>query len=395
MDADKPSDTHDGASCDYDPQLAASDEGSDKANADTSPDKEMPYQLLPPVSADPSVPDPTEYIHSSSPSRTPVPVRPALGSLPGTPMLMLSPHTTPGRPTPVSIPVSAAMLKAMHRSLSSSSGLFTPKNEAEDTSPPESDDEKRVSDSLEVALANEEEASTENEMLAENGEKPADEQATTDETMVAVDADAISPQRRAVSEDQKAIMGVPRQTAGGAVNGDSGIQHGTVSRRPKHDFPSETGSSASEELELMYPFESEPEEDVAPGFSDDNHARDFSHYPTTFDSINSKVASLPDREPTPTARDSLKNSEPEASNPEASPMVDRPALNEEGVEPPGNGRSSVDAKFPSVTSLSNPDAQLEEDPFKLMGSESTVAPGAVDVDDDESDESGDTTDIEQ
>jgi hypothetical protein len=54
-------------------------------------------------------------------------------------------------------------------------------------------------------------------------------------------------------------------------------------------------------------------------------------------------------------------------------------------------------KFRSVVSSGNLDAQLAEDPFKFMGSEGEVAPGAVNVvdDDDCSDCSGDGADIEQ
>jgi hypothetical protein len=391
-DTDKLPDAHDGASCDYDPQLMISHEGTDKADAGASPSKpfskEMPFRSPPPVSADPSVPDPMDYIRSSSPSRTPTHIRPALGSLPGTPTLILSPHPTPGRPTPVSVPVSTAILKAMQiqQSLSSSSGLFTPQTEAEDASPQEFDDGESVSNSMGEALEKKEEASADKEMQVEKGEEFANEQATTDNAMVAVDDDAISSQIQTVSEDHKVVEEVPRQTlnsTGGTVNGDSGVEHSPISRRP-NDFPSDAGSSASEELELMYPFESLPQEDVARGFSDDNHTEDFS---TTFDVLESKVASPPDREPTPTARDNFKNSDLEASSAETSLMVDQPALIEESVEPQESGRSK-DVE-PSVISSNNLDARLEEDPFKLMGNKSTVAPGAVD-DKAESDESYDS-----
>jgi hypothetical protein len=89
-------------------------------------------EIPPPVSADPSVPDPVDYSHRARPSTPPARVvRPTLGSLPGTPILLLSPTGTPGRPTPVSVPVPASVLKALQMQqagFSSSSGLFTPQN---------------------------------------------------------------------------------------------------------------------------------------------------------------------------------------------------------------------------------------------------------------------------
>ena len=90
-----------------------------------------------PVSADPNVPDPTDrptsvnYI-APSPVRTPM-----MLTLPGTPAILLSPVGTPGRPTPVSMPVpgsvlGSAVLRAVQllqsQSANSASGLFTPAN---------------------------------------------------------------------------------------------------------------------------------------------------------------------------------------------------------------------------------------------------------------------------
>ena len=77
-----------------------------------------------PISADPTVPDPT--------SRPNTPPRPLILSMPGTPTFLLSPADTPGsgRPTPVSVPVPASILKALQLQQSQSrmtmSGLFTP-----------------------------------------------------------------------------------------------------------------------------------------------------------------------------------------------------------------------------------------------------------------------------
>ena len=88
-----------------------------------------------PVSANPNVPDPTDRPTSVN-YVAPIPVRtPIVLSLPGTPAIVLSPVGTPGRPTPVSMPVpgsvlGSAVLRAVQllqsQSANSASGLFTP-----------------------------------------------------------------------------------------------------------------------------------------------------------------------------------------------------------------------------------------------------------------------------
>ena len=102
----------------------------------------MPNDIPMPVSADPTVPDPAGVTPPQS--RTPVRARPTLGSIPGTPVIVLSPHGTPGRPTPVSVPIPASVLRALqlHQSFSSSKGLFTPQNESSDASASEYEEDK-------------------------------------------------------------------------------------------------------------------------------------------------------------------------------------------------------------------------------------------------------------
>lgn len=79
-----------------------------------------------PVFCDPSVSDPIISSGTKHPQQTPHSVK-----LPGTPHI--SPHSTPGQPTPVSAPVSTSMLHTFSRRASLSegssgpSGLFTPR----------------------------------------------------------------------------------------------------------------------------------------------------------------------------------------------------------------------------------------------------------------------------
>ncbi|OAX43663.1 hypothetical protein K503DRAFT_87721 [Rhizopogon vinicolor AM-OR11-026] len=80
-----------------------------------------------PIFGDPSALDPI-ISETKHPQQTP----PRLVNLPGTPRIILSPHPTPGQPTPVSVSVSTSMLHAFSRRVSpfegssGPSGLFTP-----------------------------------------------------------------------------------------------------------------------------------------------------------------------------------------------------------------------------------------------------------------------------
>ena len=83
-----------------------------------------------PIFGDPSALDPIVSPESKHTQQTP----PRLVNLPGTPRIILSPHPSPGQPTPVSISVSTSMLHAISRRVSSPSegsngpsGLFTPR----------------------------------------------------------------------------------------------------------------------------------------------------------------------------------------------------------------------------------------------------------------------------
>ncbi|KAG1739146.1 uncharacterized protein EDB91DRAFT_394546 [Suillus paluster] len=96
---------------------------SDNHNASTFP---MP------IFCDPSVSDPIVSSGTKHPQQTP----PRLIKLPSTPHIIISPHSTPGQPTPVSVSVSTSMLHAFSRRVSPSegssgpSGLFTPSGES-------------------------------------------------------------------------------------------------------------------------------------------------------------------------------------------------------------------------------------------------------------------------
>ncbi|KAG1854149.1 hypothetical protein DFJ58DRAFT_383150 [Suillus subalutaceus] len=87
-----------------------------------------------PIFCDPSVSDPIISSGTNHLQQTP-----RLVKLPGTPHIIISPHSTPGQPTPVSVPVSTSMLHTFSRRESPSegsnspSGLFTPR-EGEPTS---------------------------------------------------------------------------------------------------------------------------------------------------------------------------------------------------------------------------------------------------------------------
>lgn len=87
-----------------------------------------------PIFCDPSVSDPIVSSGTKNLQQTP----PQLVKLPGTPHIIISPHSTPGQPTPVSVPASTSMLHTFSRRVSPSessgpSGLFTPR-EGEPTS---------------------------------------------------------------------------------------------------------------------------------------------------------------------------------------------------------------------------------------------------------------------
>ncbi|KAG1781921.1 hypothetical protein EV702DRAFT_493435 [Suillus placidus] len=81
-----------------------------------------------PVFCDPSVSDPIVSSGTKNLQQTP----PHLVKLPGTPHIIISPHSTSGQPTPVSVPASTSMLHTFSRRVSPSessgpSGLFTPR----------------------------------------------------------------------------------------------------------------------------------------------------------------------------------------------------------------------------------------------------------------------------
>ncbi|KAG1746499.1 hypothetical protein EDB19DRAFT_1848713 [Suillus lakei] len=82
-----------------------------------------------PIFCDPSMSDPIISSGTKHPQQTP----PRLVKLPGTPHIIISPHSTPGQPTPVSVSVSTSMLHTFSRRVSPSegssgpSGLFTPR----------------------------------------------------------------------------------------------------------------------------------------------------------------------------------------------------------------------------------------------------------------------------
>ncbi|KAG2159131.1 uncharacterized protein EDB93DRAFT_446039 [Suillus bovinus] len=88
-----------------------------------------------PIFCDPSVSDPIISSGTKHPQLTP----PCSAKLSGTPHIIISPHSTPGQPTPVSVPVSTSILHTFSRRESPSegssgpSGLFTPR-EGEPTS---------------------------------------------------------------------------------------------------------------------------------------------------------------------------------------------------------------------------------------------------------------------
>ncbi|KAG2043772.1 hypothetical protein BDR03DRAFT_331890 [Suillus americanus] len=87
-----------------------------------------------PIFCDPSVSDPIISSGTNHLQQTP-----RLVKLPGSPHIIISPHSAPSEPTPVSVPVSTSMLHTFSRrespseSNSSPSGLFTPR-EGESTS---------------------------------------------------------------------------------------------------------------------------------------------------------------------------------------------------------------------------------------------------------------------
>ncbi|KAG0702897.1 hypothetical protein DFH29DRAFT_998985 [Suillus ampliporus] len=111
------------------------------ASAELSPSDDYNTSTFPmPIFCDPSVSDPIISAGTKHPQQTP----PRLIKLPGTPHIIISPHSTPGQPTPVSVSVSTSMLHALSRRVSPSegssgpSGLFTPR-EGEPTSVDTSD----------------------------------------------------------------------------------------------------------------------------------------------------------------------------------------------------------------------------------------------------------------
>jgi hypothetical protein len=82
-----------------------------------------------PIFCDPSVSDPIISSGNSHPQQTP----PHSVKLPDTPHIIISPHSSPSQPTPVSVPISTSLLHSFSRQESPSegssgpSGLFTPR----------------------------------------------------------------------------------------------------------------------------------------------------------------------------------------------------------------------------------------------------------------------------
>lgn len=82
-----------------------------------------------PIFCDPSLADPIISSGTKHPQQTP----PRFVKLPDTPHIIISPHSTSGQPTPVSVPVSMSMLHTFSRRVSPSEGssgpsdLFTPR----------------------------------------------------------------------------------------------------------------------------------------------------------------------------------------------------------------------------------------------------------------------------
>jgi hypothetical protein len=328
--------------------------GKSVFETDESGSQGTPWHSFPmPVSANPNVPDPTSL--PRTPVRSARHTPPTLGSMPGTPHLLFTPHHTPGTPVPVSIPVPASILKVLRlqqsRTSPSTSGLFTPQNEEEPSAPSVVRaivSEKRPPDLPSVS----QQLHDADDDTPRATDVAAGDNSATPSITVTKSAAAIQPPTRLATNQEPADDPVAQP-----LDQDSqGLRSHPV--RAGEQLSSETASANQEafdenveEVELRFP--SVPPSDLASDW-DSGAATELHWYFGIGDNVGTAVSDAGE-------------GKIETVNETNTPLP----MDEDNIGAEGSKGTSDHPTQPPV------DTQTENDPFKLMGSDSAVAPGAV------------------
>lgn len=313
-----------------------------------------PYHSFPmPVSANPDIPDPTSL--PRTPDRSTRLTPPTLGSIPGTPQFLLSPNHTPGTPIPVSVPVPASILKVLQlqQSLagSSTSGLFTPQNE-EEASAPSVVDTAINKRGLSVVSATSQQLHEAQEVASHAPDKILGDTMVEDNAAIP----SIAFTESASTDQRPSEIEASEEAAGDSIaqladQDRQGLSsHPTIEQQRIGEIASVNKESFidenAEDLELTYPSD-----------SDSDSPQTTERLPDPF-----TVAKNND-----TATSSTCEDKPKTGN-------ERDVSSSMEQDDIGN-HSSVKSNGHLTKALA--DAQTEHDPFKLMGTDSAVAPGAV------------------
>lgn len=401
-----------------------------------------------PISADPSVPDPTSRPH------TPLSRGTLILSVPGTPSSVLGPVGTPGaggRPTPNSVPVHASVLRALqvHQPkpwASSGSGLFTPAaGGSSESATPERMSSRAESDETIAAVGSGQEfqqvdddddrlgRQEEAEIVAPDAQSMLAEMEPTEQTIgepslraevssapvvetAAVEAPHVEDDPYTITRTMPgAIPGLPERSnvidrvdpPGGE---DPQFKPPLPSRTPAIPYSTKVVMTRKSTDPILfadpYPYSlSTP----GPPDSDENAKEEASEEETEQEQDTSASSSS-------TVEKDLEEhqgghmlgrlggaNDPEDPNLKTPPEIitsqERSATARPSAADPVYNDTDADGELdpdfihlhPATQpthSQSEADPETEVDPFKLMGTHSTVAPGAVDVDSDASSSGG-------
>ncbi|TFK44886.1 hypothetical protein BDQ12DRAFT_673754 [Crucibulum laeve] len=359
--------------------------------------KSLGSEIPMPVSANPSIPDPTETTEAPSRARPP-----RLVSLPGTPTFMLSPVGTPGSgvPTPVSIAVPQSVLNALKQHAhiqrgEGQGGLFTP-GEPSDA----------ITQEILQEVVHDEELNSEENSLEEVVEEVVDDEAQHDEMkeatkvpheaippsghstdgsskMPSTDASQVAAAAFALAESLPKPLSLPHRTPSSSLYPSKVTMHKSTDPILHSDpYPYSLSTPGSGFFDTL------KEEESDEGTEQDNSMSSASTLDRDRDEDEDKVpdntledADLDDLEfQYPTASDDDIGTVPSAIEPPAGLHSSSNIADVEDKDADGElDPEFIDEDIITQTPPSQPviDVMQEEDPFKLMGTDSTVAPGPV------------------